>query len=184
MKDNTQKLIDALKAMAGKCRFCSFTYTSKGRNETARYTMLIGADYGALTEKDITELEIRLQNAQGIEKAVLGKILASRKETLLAHAQERPHANDTKAGQYLSILPGLRMNTNDSTLEIFGTLETYTVITAGDEKKPVQHRSEETALKAKIEKELPRSKWKTICLENVAVARLNGETIELESILG
>lgn len=170
----------ALEKANGNPRFASFTYTAKKHGEKARYTLLLGANYSNICQDDITALEIELGNATGIRKVVIQGMIESLRESINAKAENRSHVNDTKAGLYETICPGLRININDGTCEILGLQVAKAVLVPGDYKE-VKHRTEETAIKAEIRKTLKVGKIKTLCVDlgNFESARVNGETLEL-----
>lgn len=178
---NIQNIVEAIEKANGNPRFASFVYTSKKHNETARYTLLIGASYEKICSDDILELQIRLGNAQGIEKVVIEGIIASLKESINAMREGRDHVNYTKAGLYRPVCQGIKVALNDLTCEVQGLQHAKQVIVPG-EYKAVKHRTQETALKADIRKSLKVGKWKTLCLDigNMSTARVNGEILEFE----
>lgn len=173
-------LVEQLEKMQG-ARFISFTYTAKKSGETARYTLAMGVDYRKVCENDILELEIRLKDATGIEALCLQAQTDSLRESIAAKDEEREHADYTKKGLYRYICPGVKLNLNDSTLELCGFQHAKKVLVPG-EYKPMKHKSEETRLKAEIRKSLKVGKFKTLTLDsgNAHVAKLNGETIEFD----
>lgn len=105
---NIIALVESLEGI-NRCQFASFTYTSKGTGEVARHTVRLGADYKKACEEDLTELQIRLQNADGIEKVVIQGMIESVKESINAKNEGRSHVNYTKSGLYREICPGLQI---------------------------------------------------------------------------
>ncbi len=177
MKD----IIQALESQGQGAKFISFTYTAKKHGEKARYTLAMGVNYSEVCQRDITELEIRLQTAKGIESFCLQAQIDSLKESILAREEGREHKDYTKKGLYRSICPGVKINLNDNSLEIQGFQHAKAVLIPGDYKE-TNYRSEETRMKADIRKSLKVGKFKTLCLDAGLVhsARINGETIELD----
>jgi hypothetical protein len=177
---NITELAQHLTATAGNARFVSFTYRDKKREELARYTLIIGASYRQQCLDSITELEIRAKSAQGIEAQVITEMIASLRESVTAIDTGTSHSKNTKAGQYLPVCNGIKINLNDSTLELCGLQHTRTVLEKGKDLPKVNHRNEATALKAKLRRELPIGRYKTLCLDSgrALTAKLNGETIE------
>lgn len=175
-----KELIKQLEQMNG-AKFVSFTYTAKKSGEKARYTLAMGVNYTDVCAKDITELEIRLQTATGIETVVIKGQIDSLKESIAAKEEGRGHVNYSKAGLYRAICPGVAINLNDNSLEIRGFQHAKKVLVPG-EHKTVNHRSEETKLKAEIRKSLKVGKFKSLCLDTGLAhsAKLNGETIEFD----
>lgn len=175
---NLLALVESLEGING-CQFASFTYTAKGTGEVARHTVRLGAEYRNACVDDLTELEIRLQKAKGIEKVVIGGLIESVKESIAAIDEGRSHVNYTKAGLYRQIVPGLQMSLNDGSLEVKGFSHAKKVITPGVYKAR-NFRSEETRIKSEIEKDLKKSKFRTYALENLKTAKINGDTLEFD----
>lgn len=175
-------LANAIKNLSGKASFASFVYTDKQRGETARYTVLLNTDYRKQVEASKLELELRAKDAKGIEAKVIADMIASLQESLNAMDEGREHVAYTKAGQYLPIGHGLKLNLNDNTLEISGLRTSKVVLVPGKPYKAVNHRSEETALKAKLRRELPVGRFRTWALDsgNFHAVKLNGEELVFE----
>lgn len=174
------ELAEALNAVMGKATFASFVYTDKKRGEKARYTVTLNASYRKQVEASKLELELRAKDAVGIEAKVIADMIASLNESLAAMDEGREHVNYTKAGQYLNLGDGLKLNLNDNTLEISGLRQSKVVLEKGKPYVAVKHRSEETALKATLRSELPIGKFRTWALDagHIHTAKLNGDTIE------
>ena len=174
------ELADALQAVMGKATFASFVYTDKKRGEKARYTVILNASYRNQVEDSKLELELRAKDATGIAAKVIADMIESLNESLAAMDEGREHMAYTKAGQYLKLGDGLKLNLNDNTLEISGLRQSKVVLEKGKPFVAVKHRNEETALKAQFRRELPLGKFRTWALDagNIHVAKLNGDTIE------
>ena len=180
--NTTRDLVEQLKQLSGKASFASFVYTEKKRGETARYTVLLNTDYRKQVEASKLELELRAKNAQGIEATVIADMIASLNESLAAMDEGREHVDYTKAGQYLSLGFGLKLNLNDNTLEISGLRTAKVVLQEGEPFKPVKHRTPETALKAQLRRELPVGRFRTWAIDegHFHAVKLNGETLVFE----
>lgn len=175
-------LVQAFREIEGKSQFVGFTYTSKGTGEIARYTLQIGVDYKGLVERSLLELELNeaTHKAQPFGAEAFEAVQASLKESLLAMAEGREHKDYTKAGIYISICSGIRMNSNDLTLEVCGVQRSRVVIQKG-EYKTVKSKSL-TIVKNAIRDTLPLAKYRTLSLDIGAIssARINGETIDFD----
>jgi PHD/YefM family antitoxin component YafN of YafNO toxin-antitoxin module len=169
-------------------QFASFTYLSKKANELARHTVILGANYHNLVVKSKTELEILMQeNADKwtpIQKQAADKIMASLNKTLAAHERGEQNEDYTKKGQYVSIGNGLNLNTNDNTLQLFVLRQNKVVLSAGeygpDNRRPLTKAQDE------IKKQLSMNKFKEFALDlsQMAAARINGNTLEMEAVGG
>lgn len=174
-------LIEQLEALAPRAHFISADYTSKSRGERARYTLRMGNSYRNLCLNSLTEIEIRLKDAVGIERMALLWYRQSIQESIKAMDEGRYHINNKKAGLYRGICPGVKVALNDLTCEIQGVLHAYKPLEAGDPIMPVNHRNALNAAKAKLRPQLPIGKWVTLCLEfpHMGIIKLNGDTLEL-----
>ena len=170
---STIDLIAALTATKG-CRFASLTYTSKEANETARYNVLLGFDYMASVRASLEELSAKRANLSGIDAIAADELLTSFQKTLDG-TQDRY----TKAATYeATTVPGLKVNTVDNSLQLFGLVQTKVVIVPGV--YPVVNSAPKTIAKYALRKELPIGKFREFALDSGVIhsARINGETIE------
>lgn len=176
---NLIELKQKLDGMNG-AKFVGLTYTSKKYGETARYTLLIGADYRKQVEASFLECELREKNAQGIELEAIKALIVSLKESLAAMDENREHADYTKKGQYESIGNGIKVNLKDMTCEIQGLQTARKVLVEGI--YPKVNSKPLTIAKNKVRKELPVGRFKTLALDlgNIHDVRLNGEEIVFE----
>jgi len=179
---NIQKLVEALESQGKGAKFISFTYKAKGTGEVARHTIATNVDYIGVCERDITELEIRLQSAKGIEAICLKAQIDSLRESINARNEGREHVDYTKAGQYRQVCPGVKVNLNDQTLELGGFSHAKKVLAEGVY-KPKNYRSDETRIKDEIRKSLKVGKFRTYALDvgNAIKLKINGDTIEFDT---
>ncbi len=185
-------LISNVAALKG-ARFASFTYKTKKTGEVSRYTVNLGGIYHNLVEKSRAELQIIMENLAGQEylttdlsqlSAINDQYLAavevrnSLDKTLAAHARGEQNPDYTKKGMYAPVVNGLNINTNDNSLQMFGTVINKVVLEKGVHKKVKS--APMTILKGKIKKRLSMSKFREFALDmgNIREAKLNGETIE------
>lgn len=177
-----ESLVDAFKQIEGKCQFVGFTYTSKGTGEVARYTLQIGVSYKGLIEKSILEMDTRETEfrAGPLGNEAFTAVRESLVESLAAMAEGREHAAFTKAGVYVQICPGLKMNLRDGSLEICGVQHARKVITPGVY-KTVNSRPL-TIAKDRIRGELPIAKYRTLAVDPGTIhgTRINGEILEFD----
>jgi predicted RNase H-related nuclease YkuK (DUF458 family) len=161
-------------------QFVSVTYTAKSTGETARYTLLVRQKYIDLLEKSILECEIQLQTASGVQAMALAEQKFSLEKSLEAHNRGEQNEDYTKKGMYNEVVPGINQF-KDGTFELKGLQIAKVVLVPGTYTK-VNHRNELSAAKAKLRKDLPIGKYKTLCLDlgNLKSVRMNGETVECE----
>lgn len=174
-------------------QFASFTYLSKKAGELARHTIIIGFSYHKAVEKSVAELEAIMDlNAQlsaddkekwtPLQKQAAENVMASLKKTLEAHSRGEQNEDYTKKDQYIPIGNGLNLNTTDNTLQLFGLTQSKVVLVEGV--YPSVNSKPLTIAQNEIKKQLTISKFReyALDLEQVASARINGNTLEMESV--
>ena len=187
MKNLIAQIAKQLATVEGT-QFASFTYLSKKANELARHTLILGFSYHKLVEKSVTELEILIsENTEKwteLQKQAAANVMASLKKTLAAHARGEQNEDYTKKGQYVSIGNGLYLNTNDNTLQLLGLAHTKEVLVPGT--YPHVNSRPLTIEQNKIKAQLSIHKIKefTLDLSQVAQAKINGSTLEMDAIGG
>ena len=167
------QFIAALGGIKG-CRFASLTYTSKESGEVARHNVLLGFNYQTSVENSLIELEIMRPALTGIDAIAADELLTSFKKTL-GGTQD----GYTKGHVYAdTAVKGLKVNTNDDSLQLFGLVQSKVIITPGVHK--VVKSAEKTIAKNKLRKALPVGKFREYALDSGAIhgARMNGECIE------
>ncbi len=171
-----KELIEKVEQLKG-CKLVSFTYRAKGTGELARHTVRMGVDYRKSCEEDILELELRLPTLSGVEKIVTEGIIASLKESVKAMDENREHVNYSKKGVYRALVPGIKINLNDNSLEIHGFQHAKKVLEEGVYKP--RKSSPEVVVKGQIEKTLRKGKFRSFCLDagTIESARINGEEL-------
>jgi len=186
MKNRLAEVSKTLAAING-CQFASLTYKTKKTKELARYTVEIGFSYHRAVEKSVTELEIlTAENSETwspLQKEAASALMASLKETLLAHSEGRQNRAYTKAGQYIPIRNGLNVNTTDNTIQLFGLLHSKVVLQEGAPNRV--NSSPFTIAKNKIRRQLSVSKFREFALDvgNIQTVRANGEVIEIDPVM-
>ena len=173
---NLVSSVDLIAALGGihGCRFASLTYTAKESGEVARHTVLLGFSYKASVEKSLLELEILRPTLTGIDAIAADELLTSFKKTL-----DGTQDGYTKGHVYAdTAVKGLKVNTNDDSLQLFGLTHAKVVLTPGTFK--VVKSAEKTIAKDKLRKQLPVGKFREYALDSGAIhaARINGECIE------
>ena len=168
--------IDLISALGGieNCQFASLTYTAKESGEVARHNILLGFNYRTCLEKSLTELEILSATMQGIELLAANELLESFRKSLAGKQDAY-----TKANTYADTsIRGLKVNTVDDSLQLFGLLQSKTVIVPGVHK--TVNSAAKTIAKNAIRKLLPVGRFREYALdpETIHGARVNGQTIE------
>ena len=166
--------------------FASFTYTTKGTGETARYNVQLGFDYHKAVERSLVDLECidlqALAKDKGMDFALVAQaaseVRASLEKTIAAHARGEQNEDYTKAGQYISLFNGLNVNKTDNSLQLFGLVQSKVSLVPGIHKEVKS--APLTLAKNAIRKLLSVGKFREFALDPGVVhsARLNGETIE------
>jgi hypothetical protein len=173
---NLVSSVDLIAALGGihGCRFASLTYTSKESGEVARHNVLLGFNYQNSVEKSLLELEIMRPTLNGIDAIAADELLTSFQKTL-----NGTQDGYTKGHVYVDTsVKGLKVNTNDDSLQLFGLVQSKVIITPGVHK--IVKSAEKTIAKNKLRKALPIGKFREYALDSGAIhgARMNGETIE------
>lgn len=182
MKNMIAEITKQIATIQG-CQFASLTYLTKSTKELARYTVNLGFSYGNLVQKSITELEILIAENTAtwseLQKQAAAEVMASLRETVEAHARGEQNSAYTKAGQYIPVANGVNINTTDNTVQLFGLLNTKTVLVPGEYKKV--NSKPLTVAKNEIRRQLSVSKFREFALDlsQVDSVRVNGNTVEL-----
>lgn len=162
-------------------KFASFTYRSKETGELARYTIMLGVNYGELYKKDRDTLAAMLPSLDGLDKEAGEALLKSIEESItkgLGNNSAYTHGKD-KGDTYVSIMgiDGLKVNKNDGVLHVLGVLQNKVVLEEGEHK--VINSKPLTLAKNAIRRQLRQGKVRQFALTNIQSARINGETLEL-----
>ena len=126
-------LLDLVKAVAtvGGVQFAAITYRAKSTNELARHTIILGASYLACVEKSRAQLA-KARFGDPIKKQAQAELLASFQETLDKHAIGQKNSAYTKSEVYVdTVIPGVKINSNDNSLQLFGLSTAKVVLEPG-----------------------------------------------------
>lgn len=180
MSSTIQELVNQLSQVNG-AKFASFIYRTKGTNELARYTVLLGVSKQSLYEKDRDALVEMLPTLDGIQKEAAAEILASIEESLIkgiGNNSAYTHGAE-KGDTYLHFpgITGVKLNKNDGTLHLEAVLHNKTVMESGQYK--TVNSSAKTLAKNAITKLLRKGKFRQFVFPNIKIAKLNGEVLEL-----
>lgn len=171
-------LISSLASLTAKgARFVSFVYTAKGTGETARHTLLLGADIRNLYVKDAATLDALIPTLAGIELEAAQAVHSSLCVSLEGGIGNNPAY--TAADVYVTIqgLAGVKIHKVTGELHVMALAVSKDVIEAGTYK--VVKSAPLTLAKKAIEKGLRKSAIRQFAVSGLTTATLNGETIEL-----
>jgi hypothetical protein len=175
------KIIDLIASQAGLARFASFTYCSRSTGEVARYTLQLGFSYRNILQKSIMELEVDKQIMADLPRQAADEILASLNASL-SGTQTKYTKKDIYEDYKVDgkTIQGLKVNKNDGSLKIFGLVTSKVQITPPVAPYKETKSAPLTIEKNRITKTLPIGRFREFALNNLIVAKLNGETLVLE----
>ena len=173
---NLLSSVSLILALGGieNCTFASLTYCAKDSGELARHNVLLGFNYKTCVEKSLLELEILRPSLSGIDGIAADELLASFTATL-----NGTQTGYTKAATYAdTAIKGLKVNTVDDTLQLFGLRQSKVVLREGIFK--VVKSAPKTIAKNKLRKALPIGKFKEFALDagHFSGLRVNGNVLE------
>jgi hypothetical protein len=119
-------IAEVAKISATGAKFASVTYTN-AEGETARYTLLLGADYGRLLRTSLIAVS---------RKPVIGELNRTAKNNVVLSLNKSIKANDAGTvsddynckDTYEHITPGIKANTNDGVFHIYGIVMSKKVL--------------------------------------------------------
>jgi hypothetical protein len=172
---NSQAELLRLLASVQGARFASFTYTSKGTGEVAKYRVNLGVNVENLYNADLETLEAMIADLDGIELEAAVAIRDSIKKSLAEGIGNHPDYR--VADSYVSFpdVQGVKVHEETGALHLLCIVEEKEVIQEGVYKQ-VNSRPLTLAKKA-IERKLRRSKIRQFILPNLSRAALQGEVL-------
>ena len=175
------KIIDLIASQAGLARFASFTYCSRSTGEVARYTLQLGFSYRNILHKSIIDLEVERQIMTDLPRQAADEILASLNASL-AGTQSKYTKKDIYEDYKVDgkTIQGIKVNKNDGSLKIFGLVISKVQISPEVTPHKKYNSAPLTVEKNRITKMLPIGRFREFALDNLAIAKLNGETLVLE----
>ena len=175
------KIVDMIASQAGLARFASFTYCSKSTGEVARYTLQLGFSYRNILQKSIMELEVDRQIMADLPRQAADEILASLNASL-SGTQTKYTKKDIYEDYKVDgkTIQGLKVNKNDGSLKVFGLVTSKVQISPEVTPHKQYNSAPLTIEKNRITKTLPIGRFREFALDNLAMAKLNGETLILE----
>lgn len=176
------KIVDLIASQAGLARFASFTYCSKSTGEVARYTLQLGFSYRNILQKSILELEVEREIMTDLPRQAADAILTSLKASLDGTQNKYTKKDiyqDYKDASGKTV-QGIKVNKNDGSLKIFGLITSKVQITPPVTPFKEVKSAPLTIEKNRITKMLPVGRFREFALDNLAIAKINGETLILE----
>lgn len=172
----TDDIMD-LVAKGKGARFAHLTYMAKGTGETARHTVVLGANIANLYKRDIAKLEELQLTQPSFHPVAVAALLASRRESLTvgighnsAYTCEDVYSD--------TVIPGVRVHKASGGLQVIGLSIAKHVVQKGTYKR-VAH-SPATLAKMEVSKLLPSFTFRTFCLDKVSRIAANGEVLTIE----
>jgi hypothetical protein len=173
------KAIDTLREVTSNgCRFISFLYVTKGTEETNRYTLNFGVDYGnalredksaleAFIPRDSIEMQAKAELLESIDKSLAPKTLEEQGEDPFDHLGK-----------------GIKQHKESGEIYLWGFIQDrLNIAPAKNPKKPVNSRPLTIAKKA-IGKEcgFKREAFGSFILNpsNIAGIVVNGDVVEIQ----
>jgi hypothetical protein len=130
------KSIDTLREVTSNgCRFISFLYTTKGTEETNRYTLKFGVNHQNALLKDKASLEAYTPK-DALEEQAKAELMASLEKSLTPKTIE-----EQKEDPYDHIGKGIKQHKENGNIYLWGYIhERVNVAPAKNPKKPVNSR--------------------------------------------
>lgn len=187
MDSAVDTLLEMISTRKG-ARFANIVYKSESTGEIARFQLILGAKTETLYKKDIEAITDVLKGTlTDAEREAVTKILDSRMESLekgVGHNSRYVHSPE-KADTYAIVdsMPGIKLHKCTGTVYVTALSQHKTVLVAATTpRKPVKHRTEVTAAKARFERELPSSRLRQFVLKHITRAALNGDVLEIDGV--
>lgn len=174
-------LVDLLQNLAktGNSQFASFTYTDKKSGGTSRYNVTLGFSYLNAVENSKLELELAKPSlSDPTDILAANELLESFGKTL-----DGTQDGYTKAETYAdTAIKGLKVNTVDGSLQLFGLVNSKVVLVPGVHKEVKS--APKTIAKNRLRKMLAIGKFREFAIDegHFLSARLNGDTIEFDAV--
>lgn len=158
-------------------RFASLTYRSKGTNELARHTILLGVDTLKAYKKDLAKLLILQPRLEGVKQLACQELIKSIKQSLDKGIGQN-EAYTCKDVYEQTTVRGVKVHKETNELHLMGYAVSKVVIEQGEE--DTTKSSEKTLAKHAISKHLRRGKIRqfVLSLDTLQDVRINGKEIE------
>jgi hypothetical protein len=162
------------------CRLINFTYESKGADETAEHTLLMGIDLKKAYQRDRAVLcgkMAHLKGIKGIKRIAAQDLLDSLNDSIRNGIGN--NIKYTCKGVFARIAKGIKLHIETNTLLIFGFSLRRKVLIEGF--YPARKMSKLVKAKNELRKMFKCRRFRNFCLTNVISARIQGKTILLKT---
>lgn len=194
------KLVTALEDLPlTGCRFVSLSGYESKTGEVANYTINAGIDYGNAVKQDeaflanyeplpedITNFESKLpEKHTSVEGFSAEALLVEARDALLKSIRKETEssvvASKAQTDAYESVGPAIRRHKESGALSIYGLKRSKTIVTESPTpRKTVNSRPLTLAKNFISNKYLKTANFRSLLLDKVKVAKVNGETLILE----
>lgn len=174
--DNLLKQLETITS----AKFASLTYRSKGSNELARHTILLGANHETAYKKDLAKLLILEPRLDGIKKQACLELIDSLKNSLEKGIGQNDNNTRKDIYEYLPV-KGLKMHKETKQLYLQGYTVSKEVLENGEYKEVKS--SEKTIAKNELRRlgRLSKIREFVLSIENLKGVKINGKNIEFIS---
>lgn len=165
----------AQNALTG-ARFASLTYTAKGSGEKARHTVALGVSLEKAYKRDIAILRGKRPQLTGVMAQACDELIASLEKSLAVGIGNNPAY--TCADVYSPVCAGVKVHKESGEVHVYGFSVAKKVLAPGVFK--AVNSSEKTKAKDALRRTLKSGKFRQFNLTELASARVNGKTLEME----
>ena len=161
-------------------RFASITYTAKESGDVARFTLLLGANYGRLIQASLAIVAKKKVTGE-IPLQAKKEVLESLVQSLVSFETESKNPDYTCADTYEGVTVGVKCHKEEGTVYLSGVVVSKKVITPGVFKavnsKPL------TIAKNALKKGTAMTKWRQFIVrpENVDTIKIGGKELRFAS---
>lgn len=173
----SQTLEEALK---NGCRFCSFMYRSKGAEDTAIYTVLLGVNLINAYKRDKKILE-SIHTDNPIMEAARKELISSLSESI-----EKGLGNNhrfTQKGVYQFLGKSVRLHKEENQIHLTGFIIRKEIIKAGEPK--FVKSAPKTICKKQLAKRMKCRKFRDFIFnpDNIGGLKINGNILEIQNTI-
>lgn len=171
------KIIDKITRAAEKTQFISFEYKNS-RGEEARYTIQVGCNYLNLVKKSVLELEADKDRLTKESREAAESLIYSFNKTINGekiNIATKPSPYESLFDRQGKRIKGVKVHKENRSLYVDGLLRSKIVIKEGKVSKDKGKKTKDF-----LRESLPVGNYRQFRLNNVSVAKLNGETLILK----
>ncbi len=171
------KIINKITKAAKKTQFISFEYENS-RGEKARYTIQVGCNYLNLVKRSVLELEAEKSSLTEESREAAESLIYSFNKTIEGekiNTEIRPSPYEPLLDQEGKQIKGVKIHKENRSLYVDGLLRSKVVIKTGNVEKNKGKKTKDF-----MRESLPVGNYRQFRLNNVSIAKLNGETLILK----